>query len=71
MIARRPGQPDREVDDLTPANILKRPIRLSPMRNIKDGGDECSCKAPVSFHHTDGRVTCVRCCGLVEEVASE
>jgi hypothetical protein len=45
------------------------------MRNIKDEGTEegqrrpeCSCRKPISLHHRDGRVTCVRCRGLVEEV---
>jgi hypothetical protein len=65
VIARGSEQPDRPVQDRTPANIVKRPLRLSPMHQIKN---VCSCKAPISFHHADGRVTCVRCRGRLEEV---
>ena len=68
MTARRPEKPDRPVQDRTPKNILERPLRLSPMRNIKDEvGDDCTCREPVSFHHSDGTVICVRCGGRVEE----
>lgn len=74
VIARRPEKPVRPVQDRTPSNILRRPLRLEPMRQIKNqAGEEgmdragCSCRRPLTFLHTDGRVTCVRCSGLVEE----
>ena len=56
MIARRPEKPDRPVQDRVPANILKRPLRLTPMRKIKNqAGEEgmdrlaCSCKRPNDY----------------------
>lgn len=68
MIVRRPEQPDRPVQDLTPANILKRPLKLERMRPIKDAAEHaCTCRTPVGFYHADGRVSCVRCRGRVEE----
>ena len=75
MIARRPEKPVRPVQDRTPSNILRRPLRLEPMRNIKNqAGEEetdrpeCSCRRPITFLHTDGAVTCVRCRGRIEVV---
>lgn len=70
MIIRR-SKVDRPVKDRTPRNIIQRPLRLSPMRNIKDGSEEgkdCTCRKPISWHHAGGRVTCIRCRGVVEEV---
>lgn len=74
MIARRPEKPDRPVQDRVPANILKRPLRLTPMRKIKNqAGEEgmdrpaCSCRRPIIYQHVDGQISCVRCRGWVEE----
>jgi hypothetical protein len=75
VIARRPDKPDSSAQDRTPSNILRCPLQLKPMRRIKNqagkrGTDrpECYCRRPVSFLHVDGKLTCVRCHGLVEEV---
>ena len=38
------------------------------MKRIKEEGKDCTCRKPISFHHADGRVTCVRCRGRAEEV---
>jgi hypothetical protein len=66
MTERGGKQPDRPVQDRTPRNILQRPVKFS-MRQIKDAEKGCRCRRPILFHHPDGRVTCVRCRGLVEE----
>jgi hypothetical protein len=65
---RRDQPDDRPVQNRIPLNIIKRLLRLSPMRRIKDAVEECTCRQPVRFYHRDGRVTCVRCRGRVEEV---
>jgi hypothetical protein len=71
VIARDSEQRDRPVQDRTPFNVLRRPIRLPPMRKIKDveTEDVCACTKPIRFHHRDGSVSCVRCrCEVLEEV---
>ena len=68
MIARRPEKPDRsKSEDRTPTNILKRPLRLPPMKRIQEEADGCTCNKPISFHHVDGMISCVRCRRRVEE----
>ena len=58
-------KPEPERPDRTPENIVRRPIRLSRMRKVKI--DRCTCRKPVAYHRADGRVTCSRCKGEIEE----
>ena len=61
-----PKKPSSSQPDAVPENIQRRPLRLSPMRKVKQDGP-CHCRKPIFFEHPGGHVTCIRCRRDVED----
>jgi hypothetical protein len=60
-------KPEHPAQAPLPSNLIRRPLRLSQMPKIKV--NRCTCRKPVPYHRSDGRVTCVPCKGEIEGAA--